>query len=221
MASRAPRISVLAGVNGAGKSSIGGAAIRGFGGEYFNPDEAARHILKANPGLTQADANSVAWQHGRRLLEKAIAERLDLAFETTLGGSTIAHLLAAAAREGVEVHVWYAGLASPELHIERVRARVRRGGHDIPESDIRRRYDHSRLNLIELLPLLTSLRVYDNSAEADPAAGMAPTVLLVLALQHGAIVNSADLTCTPEWAKPIVAAALRASNSNAAAIRIN
>jgi predicted ABC-type ATPase len=209
VSSPAPRIYVLAGVNGAGKSSIGGAAIRGFGGEYFNPDEAARQILKANPGLTQADANSVAWQQGRRLLEKAIAGRLDFAFETTLGGSTIGQLLAAAARRGIEVHVWYAGLASPELHIERVRARVRRGGHDIPESDIRRRYRHSRLNLIELLPLLTSLRVYDNSAEADPAAGVAPTPLLVLELERGAIVNSADLTRTPEWAKPIVAAALK------------
>lgn len=208
-----PRIYVLAGVNGAGKSSIGGAAIRGFGGEYFNPDEAARQILKANPGLTQADANGVAWQQGRRLLEKAIAERLDFAFETTLGGSTIAQLLAAAARRGIEVHVWYAGLASPELHIERVRARVRRGGHDIPESDIRRRYHHSRLNLIELLPLLTSLDVYDNSAEADPVAGVAPTPLVVLELERGAIVNSVDLTRTPEWAKPIVAAALKTTQA--------
>jgi len=213
MASRSPRVYVLAGVNGAGKSSIGGAAIRGFGGEYFNPDEAARQILKANPGLTQADANTVAWQQGRRLLEKAIAERLDFAFETTLGGSTIARLLAAAARRGIEVHVWYAGLATPELHIERVRARVRRGGHDIPESNIRRRYHHSRLNLIELLPLLTSLQVYDNSAEADPVAGVAPTPLLVLELQHGAIVNSPDLTRTPEWAKPIVAAALKTTQA--------
>jgi predicted ABC-type ATPase len=213
VSSPAPRIYVLAGVNGAGKSSIGGAAIRGFGGEYFNPDEAARRILKANPGLTQADANSVAWQQSRRLLEKAIAERLDFAFETTLGGSTIAQLLAAAARRAIEVHVWYAGLASPELHIERVRARVRRGGHDIPESDIRRRYHHSRLNLIELLPLLASLHVYDNSAEADPVAGAAPTPLLVLELKRRAIVNSVDLTCTPEWAKPIVAAALKTTQA--------
>ncbi len=209
MPSPSPRIYVLAGVNGAGKSSIGGAAIRGSGGEYFNPDEAARRILNANPGLTQADANGVAWQQGRRLLEKAIAERLEFAFETTLGGSTIAQLLAAAARRGIDVHVWFAGLASPELHIERVRARVRRGGHDIPESDIRRRYHHSRLNLIDLLPLLASLRVYDNSAEANLVAGAAPRPLLVLDLERGAILNSADLTRTPEWAKPIVAAALK------------
>jgi predicted ABC-type ATPase len=200
-------------VNGAGKSSIGGAAVRGFGGEYFNPDEAARQILQASPKLTQTDANSLAWQQGRRLLERAIAERLDFAFETTLGGSTILRLLSAAPHRGIDVHVWYAGLASPELHIERVRARVQRGGHDIPESDIRRRYRHSRLNLIELLPALTSLRVYDNSAEADPANGVAPTPVLVLELQRGAIVNPADLARAPEWAKPIVAAALKATDA--------
>jgi predicted ABC-type ATPase len=44
-----PVIYVLAGVNGAGKSSIGGAAIRENGAEYFNPDEAARRIADANP----------------------------------------------------------------------------------------------------------------------------------------------------------------------------
>ncbi len=76
----APRIYVLAGVNGAGKSSIGGAAVRACGGEYFNPDEAARQLLAANPKLTQTDANSTAWKHGRRLLERAIAERLTFAF---------------------------------------------------------------------------------------------------------------------------------------------
>ena len=205
-----PRIHVLAGVNGAGKSSIGGAAIRDFGGEYFNPDEAARRIRDAKPALTQADANSLAWRHGRRLLELAIAERLDFTFETTLGGATMTRLLASAARRGFEIHVWYAGLASAELHVARVRARVRRGGHDIPEADIRRRYRHSRLNLIALLPLLTSLRLYDNSAEADPALGATPTPILVLDLRRGAIRNPADLRHAPAWARPVVAAALKA-----------
>src|SRR6185295_17343156 len=175
---QAPGLYALAGVNGAGKSSVGGAMIRASGADYFNPDEAARELIAANPGLDQVKANGVAWQQGRRLLERAIRERLDFAFETTLGGTTIAQRLAVAARAGIEVHVWHAGLTSPELHIARVRARVRRGGHDIPEADIRRRYRHSRVNLVELLPLLTSVRVYDNSAEADPAAGVAPTPLL-------------------------------------------
>ncbi|MGH8575976.1 MAG: zeta toxin family protein [Gammaproteobacteria bacterium] len=204
-----PHIYVLAGVNGAGKSSIGGAAFRAFGADYHNPDEAARALMGANPGLSQGDANSAAWHQGKRLLEQAMARRLDFAFETTLGANTIPRLLAEAASQGIEVHVWYAGLSTPELHIERVRARVRKGGHDIPEADIRRRHQYSRLNLIHLLPKLTALRVYDNSAEADPATGQAPTPRLLLHLDHARIVGPADLSQTPDWAKPIVAAALK------------
>lgn len=207
----APRIYVLAGVNGAGKSSIGGAAIRAFGSEYFNPDEAARQLIAANPKLTQSEANGAAWQHGRRLLERAIAERLEFAFETTLGANTIPRLLAQAAAQGIEIHLWYVGLSSPELHLARVRARVRKGGHDIAEADIRRRYEHSRLNLIHMLPQLTRLRAYDNSAEANPSIGKGPTPRLVLHMEHGKIAGPADLSKTPEWARPIVAAAVKLS----------
>jgi predicted ABC-type ATPase len=202
------RLYVLAGVNGAGKSSIGGAAIRAAGGNYYNPDEAARELIAANPGLSQTDANAAAWGQGRKLLQRAIEQRLDFAFETTLGGTTMPRLLADAASHGIEVYVFYVGLASADAHIERVRQRVRAGGHDIPEDAIRRRYRHSRLNLVQLLPALTELRVYDNSEAADPAAGQAPEPVLVLHMQRGRIVGPPDLASTPEWAKPIVAAAV-------------
>jgi predicted ABC-type ATPase len=204
-----PRIYVLAGVNGAGKSSIAGAAFDAGGGEYFNPDTAARRIRKADPSLGQVEANSAAWHLGKRLLQRAIAERLDFAFETTLGGRTITALLGRAASDGFEVRIWYVGLSRPELHIARVRARVARGGHDIPEARIRERYDASRLNLIRLLPRLGELWVYDNSEDADPGAGMAPEPRLVLHRRRGAILRPRDLRLTPGWAKAIVAAAMR------------
>ena len=91
------RLYVLAGVNGAGKSSISGATIRAKGGKYYNPDEAARELIAANPGLSQTDANAAAWGQGRKLLERAIDQRLDFTFETTLGGNTMPRLLAEAA----------------------------------------------------------------------------------------------------------------------------
>jgi len=202
------QIRVVAGVNGAGKSSIVGATIRDRGGEYYNPDEAAREIVPANPGLGQTEANAAAWEQGRKLLERAIDHGFDFTFETTLGGNTMPGLLAEAATRGVEVHVFYVGLGSADAHIERVRQRVRAGGHDIPEADIRRRCRHSLINLVTLLPVLTELRVYDNSATADPAAGQAPQPISVLHMQRGRIVGPSDLTATPAWAKPIVAAAL-------------
>lgn len=202
---------MLAGVNGAGKSSIGGAMVRAAGADYFNPDEAASALIAANPGLEQAKANAAAWRLGRQLLERSIAERLDFAVETTLGGSTMAGLLARAAADGIEVRVWYVGLADVDAHLDRVRQRVRSGGHDIPESDVRRRWRHSRLNLIRLLPTLAELRVYDNSADADPATGEAPKVVLVLHVRRGHLVGPRNLSATPDWAKPIVAAALKAT----------
>ena len=210
-ASRRPRIHVLSGVNGAGKSSIGGAAVRQHGGEYFNPDEAARALREKDPALTQADANGAAWRQGVRLLKRAIREDLDCTFETTLGGNTITSLLMQAAEQGIEVHVWYVGLSSPELHIERVQARVSRGGHDIPEHDIHRRYEHSRLNLIALLPRLITLHVYDNSVDAAPATGRTPRLMPVLHMKRGKIIGPPNLAATPNWAKPIVAAALKLS----------
>jgi predicted ABC-type ATPase len=179
------------------------------GADYFNPDEAARRIRSANPGVTQAEANSAAWHQGRRLLEEAIADRLDFAFESTLGATTIPALLASAASLGIEVRVWYVGLISPELHMARVRARVAKGGHDIPEADIRRRWETGRLNVIRLLPALTELRVYDNSCDADPHAGAAPAPVLLLHVSRGRIVAPRDLSATPAWAKPLVAAAMR------------
>lgn len=204
-----PNLYVFAGVNGAGKSSIAGAAFRDRGADYYNPDEAARELKTANPGLDQVQANSVAWHRGRELLERAIADGLDFAFETTLGASTIPKLLIDAARQGIAVRVWYVGLATPELHIARVRERVARGGHDIPEEAIRRRFEHSRLNLIQMLPALTALRVYDNSLEADPASGRTPAPVLILHMERGRIRNPQNLPQMPDWAKPIAAAAMK------------
>jgi predicted ABC-type ATPase len=207
--SRSPEIYVLAGTNGAGKSSVIGAMILKHGATYFNPDEATKRILAANPGVTLADANSAAWHEGTRLLRRAIDERLDFAFETTLGGRTITEMLQSAIAAGFEVRVWYVGLNSPELHIARVRARVARGGHDIPTERILERYDRSRYNLIRILPKVAEMRVYDNSEEGDPSGGSLPKPQLILHMLRKRIVEIVELKNAPEWTKPILAAAIR------------
>jgi predicted ABC-type ATPase len=208
---------VLAGCNGAGKSSIGGAALRQSGGEFFNPDEAAQRIAAANSTrnlpLTQAQINGAAWGEGRRLLQRAIDEHADFAFETTLGGKTMTALLEQAAQAGLSVHLWFAGLTDIELHIDRVRRRVAKGGHNIPADKIRERFENGRVNLIRLLPHLTELYLYDNSAEADPDSGATPLPRRLLYYRKRRIVSPTNLKtlleATPAWAKPIVAAAIK------------
>lgn len=195
---------VVAGVNGAGKSSVAGERIRALGKQYFNPDEATRRI-REEKGCSLNEANSLAWNEGKERLEAAIHDRSNFIFETTLGGNTIPALLKEAARAGLQVFITFVGLASPEHHLARVRARVAAGGHDIPEGKIRERWEGSRRNIIDLLPYLAELRVFDNTAERDPASGAIPAPLEVLHLRDGKIVTALDEP--PAWAKPIVARA--------------
>jgi predicted ABC-type ATPase len=211
----APVIYVLGGVNGAGKSSLGGALIRSSGLDYFNPDEVARRI-RGTIACSQDEANSLAWEEGKRRLESAIRGPFSYAFETTLGGHTIPALLVEAARAGIEVLVWFVGLSTPEQHIARVRARVSAGGHDIPDALIRTRWETSRRNIIALMPYLTELKVFDNSEEKSAVTGTIPPPRLVLHRRHERIVGPDidELQNTPEWAKAIVAGALRLQRSS-------
>lgn len=204
-----PCLFVVAGTNGAGKSSLAGAMQLQQAGEFFNPDDVAKRLHALHPGWSQEEVNAEAWQEGVRLLRRAIVERLTFFFETTLGGRTITGLLEAAASSRMEVRIWYVGLASPELHIARVRARVERGGHDVPEQRIRARYDQSCLNLIRLLPALSELRVFDNSKEAEPETGAGLQPKLLLHLHLGMIVGCCDPGESPDWAKPILMAAMK------------
>jgi predicted ABC-type ATPase len=205
-------ITVLAGVNGAGKSSVAGTYIRAAGGDYYNPDEFTRSLLRQNPGLDPAVANSLAWTRGMELLEHAVTAGDDFVFETTLGANTIPRLLTRAATDGMAVKIFFVGLASVEHHLRRVAARVATGGHNIPEAKIRERWENSRLNLIRLLPHLTELMVWDNSTEAELSTD-APVPVLLLHLRQRAIVAPKNLSSTPDWAKPIVAAALKLQSS--------
>lgn len=206
-----PVVYVLAGVNGAGKSSIGGHLLEQAGLTWFNPDAFARELL-AETGCDQSEANAAAWQEGMRRLDETIAHSAHYAFETTLGGRTVPARIKAATKTHA-VMVWFCGLSSPELHIARVRARVAAGGHDIPETKIRERYPAVLENLIALMPSLARLQVYDNSAEVAPGE-VVPDPALVVEMVSGKLtrpVNVESLQRTPEWAKPLVEAALSLS----------
>ncbi|MCC5021762.1 MAG: zeta toxin family protein [Candidatus Synoicihabitans palmerolidicus] len=204
-----PTLTILAGVNGAGKSSVGGQALRESGAEYFNPDEHARRLRARQPTLTQQKANALSWTYGKAKLEEAIATGADFTFESTLGGKTITNLLIQAAQKSHQIDIWFVGLASVELHLKRVAHRVAQGGHPIPEADLRKRWIGSHENIIRLIPFVTTLRVFDNSAEA-PAKGP-PEPTLLLSIEDGELTypGPENLLDMPTWVKPIIAAAYK------------
>ena len=205
-----PVLYVLAGVNGAGKSSIGGHLLTRAGLAWFNPDTFARELVAAT-GMDTTAANAAAWTEGMRRLDAAVAAGRSHAFETTLGGRSVAARLQAAARTH-DVLIWFCGLATPELHLARVQARVAAGGHDIPEAKIRERWNASVANLIALLPHLAEVRLFDNSASGAPGEAV-PDPVPVAVIQRGRLAwpapdAPAQLAATPDWAKPVLEVAL-------------
>ena len=198
-------ILVLAGVNGAGKSSIGGANLRANGQDWYNPDEIAREMQLRFPERHPLEIDSQVWREGLSRLKRAIRTNTHFVFETTLGGNSITAVLLDAIAAGVAVKVWYCGLETPELHIARVAARVKRGGHDIPEHKIRERYVSSMRNLCRLTPGLYKLAVYDNSMPLG-ANGL-PAIRELVLVENGKIVQLD--TNMPAWAKPVGAVCLQ------------
>ena len=202
-------IIVAAGTNGAGKSSVVQPFLEKAGAPYFNPDQFARQLVRE--GIPPAEANGRAWQFGRDLLREAVDRGKSYAFETTLGGHSIAFELMRALAFGRTVSILYVGLESAELHIRRVAARVARGGHDIPEDMVRKRYDSSRTNVLAFIGTQAWIRVWDNSAEsADGRPGTARQVFEMRGARlrlPPAAVN--DPQAVPPWARPLVAQAFR------------
>lgn len=97
-------------------------------------------------------------------------EGVSFAFESTLASKTFASFLHEAQARGYLVHLIYVSLSNQDLAVRRVALRVQRGGHDIPEATIRRRYVRSLANFYRLYqPLADSWSMWDNSGEGPVA----------------------------------------------------
>lgn len=202
-----PVILVAAGANGAGKSSIVQPFIERRGGAYFNPDQYAAVLVRH--GMSAAQANALAWGRGFAQLCAAVEAGTAYAFETTLGGRSVPFQLMRALAFGRRVVILYVGLASPALHLQRIRERVARGGHDIPADKVRQRYDDSRRNLLSFIGTRATIRVWDNSVQsADGKPRGAREVFRVegrkLWLQPRRYPGQA-----PAWTRPLLAQAFK------------
>lgn len=106
----------------------------------------------------------------RRIHELA-ARRLDFAFETTLASRSFAPWIRDLVSKGYAFHLVFLWLPSPDLCVTRVQQRARFGGHDVPETTIRRRYETGLLNFFLLYrPLASSWRFYDNTTQPELVA---------------------------------------------------
>jgi predicted ABC-type ATPase len=157
-----PQVAVLAGINGAGKTTAAQHLLREALRipSFTNADTIAR-------GLNAFDVESEAVKAGRIMLEhlrELAAARRSFAFETTLSGRAYARWFGELARDGYAVHLFYYWLRSADMAIRRVADRVGAGGHHVPDDTVRRRYARSVRNFLELYrPVVTTWQVYDNS----------------------------------------------------------
>lgn len=167
MSETEPQIVVIAGPNGAGKTTLAPFLLRDKLGvlEYVNADPIAH-------GLSGFDPASVALQAGRVMLNRLreLAEQpKTFAFETALSAKHYAGWIEKLRDDGYDFHLMFLWLQSPDLAVQRVRARVHAGGHDVPEQIIRRRYAAGLRNFSKLYqPLANTWAVYDNSDSPNP-----------------------------------------------------
>ncbi len=157
-----PNLYIIAGPNGAGKTTASFNLLPDVlhCPNFVNADEIAR-------GLSPFAPETVAFQAGKIMLkriEELLSQKVDFAIETTLATRSYVQLVRRAQMAGYKVHLIFFYLETEDQAIKRVAQRVRNGGHNIPEEDIRRRFKRGITNLIHLyMPICDSVLVYNNA----------------------------------------------------------
>lgn len=155
-----PTLCIIGGCNGAGKTTLARELLPLLGlMRFLNADEIARGLSPLDPSLSALKA-------GRLVLEEAkslIASGSSFGLESTLSGKTYVAMLREARERGFRVIVHYVMIGSADQAVERVKLRVKMGGHHVPEEDVIRRFDRSIRHLLEdYLPLADEWGVWDN-----------------------------------------------------------
>lgn len=161
---KTPKLYVIAGPNGSGKTTFAEKFLPHYVGcfEFVNADLIAK-------GLSPFAPSNVAIKAGKILLDQVrecARRKVDFAVETTLAGKTQFKVLESIKRNGYELHMFFLWVPDVKLALARVADRVRKGGHDVLERDVLRRYFRGLRNLFCLYQrLFESWSVFDNSTE--------------------------------------------------------
>jgi predicted ABC-type ATPase len=154
-----PTLTVIAGSNGAGKSTFTRATQEALRVPVIDPDREARQLRPDNPEAAAIAGGKQAIKRARTYLDNDQS----FAVETTLSGNTYLRMMAEAKSRGWQVNLIYVGVDNLQISIERVAQRVAAGGHNVPEEDIRRRYTRSLANLPIAIRQADSASIFDNS----------------------------------------------------------
>lgn len=155
---------MIAGPNGAGKTT--------FAREFLPREAGVVHFVNADliaGGLSPLRPELAARRAGRLVLaelDRLAGSRVDFAFESTLSGRAYLRMLRRWKATGYRIEMVFLSLPSVTLALQRIAARVRQGGHDVPRADVIRRFDRSWHNFrILYRPLADAWAVYDNSSD--------------------------------------------------------
>lgn len=158
----AKNLYIISGCNGAGKTTASYTVLPEILNcrEFVNADEIARGLSPFNP-------SSVAIEAGRLMLqriEELLKRNETFSIETTLATRSYVNLVKQAQEQGYSIRLLFFWLSTPELAVKRVAERVSKGGHDIPQDIIRRRYVAGINNLFKLfMPIVNYWAIFDNS----------------------------------------------------------
>ena len=153
---------IISGCNGAGKTTASYTVLPEILDcrEFVNADEIARGLSPFNPASVAIEAGKLMLQR----IEDLLAKDETFSIETTLATRSYVNLVKRAQEKDYRVCLLFFWLNSPELAMKRVAERVSKGGHDIPQDTIKRRYAAGINNLFKLfMPIVDYWAIFDNS----------------------------------------------------------
>lgn len=165
-------LTVVGGANGAGKTTFAVEYASRHNCLYLGADAIAAELRPDAPGLVPVAAG----EELTRRLTAALSRNDTIVLESTLAGRTLPHVIGSARNNGFTITIVYLFLDSPDTCVERVKERVQKGGHSVPESDVRRRFHRSIRNFWRLYRPLADhwLLIYNSGNQPlDVAAGTA------------------------------------------------
>ena len=135
-------ILIIAGGNGVGKTTFARAFLQEYDYEFLNADEIAKSLSAENPAGKKISAGKLFFQK----LNDSVAENKSLLIESTLSGRYLQKFIEDVKDKNYRSTIIFLFAESPEILIERIAERVKKGGHFVPDEDVRRRFVRGKSN---------------------------------------------------------------------------